>query len=108
MAASIGSHGVSRFGGASLPKPSAVVMAYTGHSDVSDEEPPTFAVVGALDGIAPPRVMERRIDALRRMGTEVGYRVFERVGHGFGPGLGTTAEGWIEEAIRFWQRHQPR
>jgi acetyl esterase/lipase len=108
MAASIGSHGASRFGGGNLPKPSAVVMAYTGHSDVSDDEPPTFAVVGALDSISPPRVMERRIDALRRMGTEVAYRVFERVGHGFGPGLGTTAEGWIEEAIRFWQRHQPR
>ena len=33
MAASIGSHGVARFGGAELPKPSAVVMAYTAHSD---------------------------------------------------------------------------
>jgi acetyl esterase/lipase len=108
MAASIGSHGVARFGAANLPKPSAVVMAYTAHSDVSDEEPPTFAVVGALDGISPPSVMERRVSALRRTGTDVAYHVFERVGHGFGPGIGTSAEGWIEEAIRFWQRHQPR
>jgi predicted esterase len=83
-------------------------MAYTAHSDVSDEEPPTFAVVGALDGISPPSVMERRVSALRRTGTDVAYHVFERVGHGFGPGIGTSAEGWIEEAIRFWQRHQPR
>jgi acetyl esterase/lipase len=108
MAASIGSHGVARFGAANLPKPSAVVMAYTAHSDVSDEEPPTFAVVGALDGISPPPVMEQRVSALRRTGTDVTYHVFERVGHGFGPGIGTSAEGWIEQAIRFWQRHQPR
>ena len=36
MAASIGSHGVARFGGKDLPKPVAVVMAYTAHSDHSD------------------------------------------------------------------------
>jgi acetyl esterase/lipase len=108
MAASIGSHGVARFGGVNLSKPSAVVMAYTAHADVSDHEPPTFAVVGTLDAISPPLAMERRIEALRRTGTEVDYRVFERVGHGFGLGIGTTAEGWIEEAIRFWRRHQPR
>lgn len=34
MAASIGSHGVARFGGKDLPQPSAIVMAYTAHSDL--------------------------------------------------------------------------
>ena len=34
MAAAIGSHGVASFGGDDLPKPSAVVMAYTGHSEL--------------------------------------------------------------------------
>jgi hypothetical protein len=33
MAASVGSHGPSRFGGADVPRPSTVVMAYTGHAD---------------------------------------------------------------------------
>ena len=45
--ASIGSHGVAAFGGDDLPKPAAVVMAYTAHSDHSDNEPPTFVVVGS-------------------------------------------------------------
>jgi acetyl esterase/lipase len=72
MAAAIGSHGVTRFGGdEAVPKPSAVVMAYTGHSDYSADEPSTFAVVGEQDGIASPSVMEARIAALRRTGTEV-------------------------------------
>jgi acetyl esterase/lipase len=103
MAASIGSHGIVRFGGKDLPKPSAVVMAYTAHSDHSADEPPTFVAVGEQDGIAPPSAMERRIAALRQAGTEVEYRKFNDLGHGFGLGTRTSAEGWVAEAIRFWE-----
>lgn len=104
MAASVGSHGAARFGGKDLPKPSAVVMAYTTHSDLSDDEPPTFVAVGEQDGIAPPSAMERRIAALRQAGTEVEYRKYPNLGHGFGLGTGTSAEGWVIDAIRFWER----
>jgi acetyl esterase/lipase len=104
MAAAIGSHGVAHFGGDNLPKPSAVVMAYTGHADYSPEEPPTFVVVGEHDGIASPSAMERRIAALRQGGTEVEYHKFKDLGHGFGLGTGTSAEGWVDDAIRFWER----
>ena len=103
MAAAIGSHGVAHFGGDNLPKPSAVMMAYTGHSDYSSDEPPTFVVVGEHDGIAPPSAMERRIAALRQAGTEVEYHKYKNLGHGFGLGTGTSAEGWIDDAIRFWE-----
>jgi len=27
-----------------------------------------------------------------------------RLGHGFGPGIGTAAEGWIADATRFWEK----
>jgi acetyl esterase/lipase len=104
MAAAIGSHGVASFGGDHLPKPSAVVMAYTGHSEYSANEPSTFAVVGEHDGIAPPSVMERRVAALRKTGTEVEFRRYSGLGHGFGPGTGTSAEGWLDRAIRFWEK----
>jgi len=102
MAAAIGSHGVRYFGGADLPKPSAVVMAYTGHSDYSSDEPATFVVVGEQDAIAPPSAMQRRVDTLRRSGTDVEFHKYPNLGHGFGPGTGTSAEGWIADAIRFW------
>jgi acetyl esterase/lipase len=105
IAASIGSHGTARFGGATLPRRSAVVLLYTGHSDVGPSEPPTFVAVGDTDGIAPPEVMERRVEALRRSGTEVAYHRYAGVGHGFGLGTGTSAEGWIADAIRFWVKH---
>ena len=107
MAAAIGSHGVARFGGADVPKPSAVVTAYTGHSDVASNEPPTFVVVGDQDGIAPPAIMKRRVEALRRSGTTVEYHEYPGVGHGFGLGTGTSADGWVLEAIRFWKKSIP-
>ena len=103
MAAAIGSHGLARYGGGDGPRPSAVVMAYTGHSDHSSGEPPTLVVVGEQDGIAPPAVMKRRIEALRRAGTVVEYHEYAGLGHGFGLGTGTSAEGWVYEAIRFWE-----
>lgn len=102
MAALIGSHGVERFGGAPLPGPAAVIMAYTSHSDVSGSEPPTYAIVGENDGIAPPANMGRRVGVLRSAGVDVEFRVVPGVAHGFGSGRGTTAEGWIAEAVAFW------
>jgi acetyl esterase/lipase len=104
MAASIGSHGVAAFGGKKLPKPATVVMAYTGHADYSTDEPPTFVVVGDRDGIAPPAIMERRVVALTRAGTPVEYHRYPNIGHGFGSGTGTRAEGWVTDATRFWER----
>lgn len=104
MAAAIGSHGVERFGGDAVPKPSTVVMAYTGHSDYTANEPPTFVVVGERDGIAPPSVMQQRVDVLRKVGTDVEFHIYPDVGHGFGPGIGTRAEGWLDRAVRFWDK----
>jgi acetyl esterase/lipase len=103
MAASIGSHGLARFGCDDLPKPSAVVLAYTGHADYSSDEPATFAVVGEQDRISPASVMQRRVDRLRRSGVKVEFQRYRSVGHGFGLGTGTSAEGWDSAAIRFWQ-----
>jgi acetyl esterase/lipase len=103
MAAAIGSNGVAEYGGAVAPKPSTIVMAYTGHSEYSSAEPPTFVVVGEDDGIAPASVMERRVAALRKSGTPVEFHKYRNLGHGFGLGTGTSAEGWIFEALRFWE-----
>jgi acetyl esterase/lipase len=109
MAASIGSYGTSRFGVGSLTRPSAVVLLYTGHSDLAPSEPPTFVAVGETDRIAPPAVMEKRVAALRRQGTDVEYHRYPRVAHGFGLGVGTSAEGWITDAVHFWAKHnRPR
>lgn len=103
MAAWVGTHGTQAFGERELPKPAAVIMEYTGLSEVVGSEPPTFSVVGTADGIADWRVMESRTSRIRANGTPAEIEVFEGLSHGFGLGTGTQAEGWIEEAVRFWQ-----
>ncbi|WP_428929451.1 alpha/beta hydrolase [Marinibacterium sp. SX1] len=107
MAAFIGSHGPDGFGARTTQRPAAVVMAYTSHSDLGDHEPPTYAIVGARDGIAPPGNMRPRVEALRAMGIDVEFHIVPDAAHGFGAGQGTRADGWITEAAAFWQRHLP-
>jgi len=106
MVAAIGTHGTAAYGGDDLPRPAAVVMAYTGHSEIArqgETDPPTFVIAGEQDRIAPADVMERRVAALRRAGARVEYRRSIGVGHGFGTGTGTSAEGWIDDAVQFWE-----
>ena len=104
MAAWLGSLGPEAFGGARLPRPAAVVMQYTGHSDYTRNDPPTYACVGEDDGIASWRAMERRIEALRACGIETEFHRYAGLSHGFGLGTGTIAEGWINDAAAFWQK----
>lgn len=104
MAAYLGSYGTISFGGKYLPKPGTVVMQYTGHSDYTRNEPPTFVCVGENDRIAYWRVMERRIHILKRKGVDVEFHKYPSLGHGFGLGIHTSAKGWIDDAIHFWQK----
>jgi hypothetical protein len=61
-------------------------------------------MVGDQDTVASPSTMERRVATLRKMGTAVEYHKYRNLGHGFGPATDTSAEGWIADAIRFWER----
>lgn len=104
MAAWIGTFGLEPFGYPRAPKPAAVLMAYTGHSEWTKGDPPTFMVQGTADPIAPVRVVDRRLREMEAAGIPVRYRRVEGMGHGFGLGTGTPAEGWIDMAADFWIR----
>ena len=104
MAAWLGTYGPAVFGGDDLPRPGAVIMQYTGLGEYSPSDPPTYACVGDQDGIASWRVMKARLDALSALGIDTEFHVYEELGHGFGLGTGTSAEGWIDDAIAFWSR----
>lgn len=106
MAASLGSYGPKAYGGDDVPRPSTVVMQYTGHTDWTRQDPATFVVVGENDGIASWRTMKSRVDTLAAAGIATEFHVYPNLGHGFGLGLGTSAEGWIDDAIRFWKAHR--
>lgn len=104
MAAYLGSYGPAVFDGDDLPRPGAVIMQYTGHTDYTAVDPPTFACVGENDSIANWRTMERRIRQLNNLGIDTEFHHYPNVGHGFGLGIGTSAERWIDHAITFWEK----
>ena len=104
MAAWLGSYGTESFGEKIYPRPSAVIMQYTGLSEVTGNEPPTYNCVGTLDGIANYRTMQNRINRIKANGTDAEIEIFDGLSHGFGLGEGTVAEGWLHRAVNFWAR----
>lgn len=104
MAAWLGSYGPAAFGGDDLPRPGTVVMQYTGLSEYSPDDPPTYVCVGDSDGIASWRTMQRRLEAMAEFGIDTEFHCYPGLGHGFGLGTGTVAEGWINDAITFWKK----
>ena len=104
MAAYLGTYGPAAFGGEELPRPGAVIMQYTGHGEYSELDPPTYACVGTNDGIASWRTMQRRLQAMESIGIPTEFHAYEGLSHGFGLGTGTVAEGWIDDAVAFWEK----
>lgn len=103
MAAWLGAYGTSAFGEKQYPKPAAVIIQYTGLSEVTGDEPPTYACVGTSDGIASYRSMERYISRIKNNGTNAKIEVFDGLSHGFGLGQNTVAGGWLDRAVMFWE-----
>ena len=105
MAAWLGTYGTENFGEKEYPRPAAVIVNYTGLSEVTGAEPPTYSAVGTSDGIANWRTMQSRINGIKANGTDAEIEVFEGLPHGFGIGTGTNAEGWLDRAVAFWERN---
>lgn len=105
MAADIGSYGTAYWGGKIDSRPAAIVFMYTGRSDYTPYDPPTFTGVGENDYIADSEIMKRRVDGLNLLGIDTEFHIYPNLGHGFGIGLGTSAEGWVDDAVEFWEKY---
>lgn len=103
MTAYLSSYGPVAFGGDELPRPGTAVIQYTGHSEYTQNDPPTYSCVGNRDGIASWRTMKNRLNAMSSVGIKTEFHVYEGLEHGFGLGTGTAAEGWIDDAVAFWE-----
>ncbi len=86
-----------------IPQAAAVIMQYTGYSSVSEADAPTYANVGTNDGIANWRTIQSRLESLEALGIPTEFHSYRGLRHGFGLGIGTAAEGWIEDAFAFWE-----
>ena len=104
MAAVLGNAGFLRqlTGRKDIPQAAAVIMQYTGYNTVSQQDAATYACVGTNDGIASWRTMQRRLQSLSALGIPTEFHAYDGLPHGFGLGTGTVAEGWIADAVRFW------
>ena len=106
MAATLGNSANLRTltGRTDLPQASAVIMQYTGYTTVSPYDGPTYACCGTSDGIASWRTMQSRLESLSALGIPTEFHSYSGLPHGFGLGTGTVAEGWLQDAVRFWQQ----
>lgn len=64
--------------------------------------PRTFIWCGDKDKSVPPINSNMMVQALQRYNVEHVYKMYTGVGHGVGLAIGTNAEGWIDDAIKFW------
>ena len=97
------SHMRSSTGRTDIPQAAACIMQYTGYTTVAADDAPTYACCGTSDGIASWRTMQNRLESLASYGIPTEFHAYNGLPHGFGLGTGTVAEGWINDAIRFWQ-----
>lgn len=88
----------------SIEPASMVVSQYTGYSSVSRDDAPTYANCGTNDWIANWQVMENRLKNLKKLGIDSQFHAYKGLRHGFGVGKDTVAEGWIDNAISFWEK----
>lgn len=108
MAATLGNNGYLRqlTGRTDIPQAAAVIMQYTGYSNVSGQDAPTYACVGTNDGIASWRTMQSRLQRLSALGIPTEFHAYEGLSHGFGIGTGTVADGWVKDALDFWKQNR--
>ena len=100
------SHMRSSTGRTDIPQAAACIMQYTGYTTVAADYAPTYACCGTSDGIASWRTMQSRLESLSALGIPTEFHAYNGLPHGFGLGTGTVAEGWINDAIRFWNQQR--
>lgn len=62
-------------------------------------------VLGTHDGIVSWNTMKSRLDSLKKLGIPTEFHKYQGLSHGFGIGTGTAAEGWIDDAVKFWENN---
>lgn len=73
-------------------------------NNVTKSYPATYLIHGNKDFVVPHKQnAEIMVDALKKNSVPHKYKLCRGLNHGFGLGVGTSAEGWVTEAIGFWK-----
>lgn len=106
MTAFLCSRGTESYGAKKLPRAAVNIMQYTGHSDFSADDPPTYSNAGSNDLWHLDDAMEKRYNAMKAAGIPVKFTRYEGLPHGYALGVGSIAEGWHRDAIEFWEKYR--
>lgn len=72
---------------------------------IDDDYPPVYMFTGDDDILVKAGAhTDVLAKALRKKNIPLLYQRFFQVPHGVGLGIGTNAEGWLEEALEFWKK----
>ena len=91
-----------------LLHPAAAIIAYVffeGHPDFQPDDPAAYFIIGGRDHLVRQRDVTDRYEEMKSAGIPAVCRVFPTAPHGFGLGTGTEAEGWIDDAVAFWEQN---
>ena len=96
-----------------IPKPTCMMLIYgaglslgdssSNKTDITEDFPATFTV--ACEGDMPRILegMQNFKEKAAQLGIECFCEVYPNGAHGFGRGTNTGAEGWPENAMKFWE-----
>ncbi len=104
MAVTLGTYGTGAYGEIELPRPAAVVVEYAPVESYFADNPAIYGCIGERDGIVSWSNMKASIDEMAAFGIDTEFHSYATLGHGFGLGTGTAAEGWLNEAVAFWEK----
>ena len=135
LAASFGteSMGYAKYG---LPRPGAIVLSYpvitmgelshpstcwnhigknpaeedvrrcSVEQQVTENYPPAFVWYGEADALVDPKNSRMLAEELEKYHIPHRMVSYPEVEHGVGLGIGLPCEGWIEDAVAFWEEHR--
>ena len=83
-------------------EPSAIARCSV-ERQVSGQYPPTFLWCGDADNTVDPENSRMMHAALEEAGVPHLWKMYPGVDHGVGLGTGLACEGWLDEAVQFWQ-----
>jgi len=80
------------------------ICAYSLETLIDGDYPPAYLVHAEDDPVVPVKTSLRTCTLLEKYGIQNEVRIVKYAGHSFGLGIGTDAEGWMDDAVRFWQK----
>ena len=64
--------------------------------------------MGKKDLYVPWTNVKERAERMKKEGVVVEDYYVDNLEHGFGVGKGTPAEGWIDKAVKFWEKNMKK